>query len=83
MTRARNLKGYVYTKPLPKNAKHDQAIHRLGDWRDRFMHFKPMSLTIEVSGFPSICRPCLEVIEYLAFESGHVVAAATPKKLHA
>jgi hypothetical protein len=40
------------------------------------MHFKPMSLTIEISGFPNICRPCLEVIEHVAFESGHVFVAA-------
>lgn len=72
MQRARKLKGYVYTRSLPPNEEQDRAAARLGNWRDTFIHFKPMGLTIEISGFPDICRPCIDVIEFLAFESGHV-----------
>lgn len=72
MERARDLKGYTYTKPLPPNAEQDLVVHRLGDWRDTFVHYKPGGLTIEVSGFSGICTPCLDIIEFLAFETGHV-----------
>lgn len=70
--RARSLRGYIYMTPLPPNDEQDTAVMKLGSWRDTFVHYKPMGLTIEISGFPAIFRPCLDVIEFLAFESGHV-----------
>jgi len=72
MERARNLKGYTHTQPLPASAEQDLAVERLGDWRDRFIHYKPGGLGIEVSGFPGICLTCLDVIEFLVFKTGHV-----------
>ena len=57
MKRARTLRRYTYTKPLPASVEQDHAVKLLSDWRDRFIHYKPGGLTIEVSGFPDPTGP--------------------------
>jgi hypothetical protein len=47
-------------------------VDRLNRWRSDFIHYKPGSLSIEVSGFPSIVADSLAIAEFLALRSGHV-----------
>jgi hypothetical protein len=68
------MKRYVYSQPLRPTQDQAIALRKLHRWRNDFMHYKPMSLSIEVRGFPQIIRLCLEVIEFLALRSGNVFA---------
>lgn len=64
--------GYIDSTPLQPTHEQKVAVAALNRWRTGFVHYKPMSLSIEVRGFPRIVERCLEVIEFLAFRSGHV-----------
>lgn len=74
--RVQHLKRYVDTRSLQPTDEQSLAVERLNSWRDDFVHYKPGSLSIEVSGFPDIIRASLEVIRFLAFESMNVFRTA-------
>ncbi len=60
---------------LPANslsADHDDAVRRLNDLRNGFIHFGAQGWSIELAGLPSICRHCLEVTKALGWSSGLV-----------
>lgn len=49
-----------------------RSVKSLNYWRNRFTHFFPTGLSIEISGFPCLALDCIEIIRFLAFESGHI-----------
>lgn len=51
---------------------HDQAMKRLNDLRNDFIHFGPRSWSIELIGLPDMCLRCLEFLEHLGWNSGLV-----------
>jgi hypothetical protein len=65
--------GYVDSTPLQPTQDQARAVQRLNNWRTSFVHYKPIGLSIEVRGFPEIIERCLEVVEFLAFQSHHVL----------
>ncbi len=73
---SRWVAGYIDSTPLQPTDEQKAAIAALNRWRTSFVHYKPMSLSIEVRGFPQIVERCLDVIEFLAFRSGHVFRVA-------
>jgi hypothetical protein len=75
-SRVKDLKRYVDTKSLTPSAIQSSAVRSLNSWRDDFIHYKPGSMSIEVSGFPDIIARSLEVIEFLAFRSMNVFRTA-------
>lgn len=56
---------------IPKGTQ-GRSIKDLNCWRNRFIHFFPTGLSIEVSGFPQICLDCIDIISFLALDSGHI-----------
>jgi hypothetical protein len=72
LRRAEGLKGYVDSSPLRPSDEERASAERLNRWRSDFIHYKPGSMSIEVSGFPKIIGDALSLAEHLALRSGHV-----------
>ena len=65
-------KRFVHAKNLKPTDEQKESVGRLNWWRGEFIHYKPRSLSLEVSGFPQIVKDCLDVVRFLAFESMYV-----------
>ncbi|RQW78034.1 MAG: hypothetical protein EHM14_12990 [Methanothrix sp.] len=50
----------------------DEAMERLNQFRNKFIHFIPCSWSIEIDGFPKLCNDVISILEFLIFESGNV-----------
>lgn len=64
--------GFIDSSPLTPTAPQAASIASLKKWRDAFIHYQRGSLSIEVGGFPEDIRDSFDVIEFLAFRSGHL-----------
>jgi hypothetical protein len=58
-----------------------RSIKDLNYWRNRFIHFFPTGLSIEVSGFPQICLDCINIVSFLALDSGHIYPENNQEKI--
>lgn len=63
---------FVHSKKFVSSKAQDKSIHKLNLLRDNFIHFLPQSWSIEVSGLPKVCSDCIDVINFLGWESGNV-----------
>jgi hypothetical protein len=62
----------VMSKPLVLSDEQQAAIKRLQEsLRNPFEHYIPMSWYIELHGMPTLAIHCLEVIRFLALETGN------------
>jgi hypothetical protein len=52
---------------------HNRNVATLNGLRNDFTHFLPKHWSVDVSGPPSICADCLDLIEFLGWESGNVM----------
>jgi hypothetical protein len=50
-------------------AEHDDAMRRLNELRNGFIHFGAQGWLIQLAGLPGICRRCLDVAEQLGWRS--------------
>ncbi len=50
----------------------DNAMKRLNEFRNQFIHFLPGVWSLEISELPELCNSVLSVIEFLIFNSGNV-----------
>lgn len=55
----------VYGYKFNPRSQQDASIEELNYYRNKFTHFLPKGWSIEVSGFPSICLDCLDVVKEL------------------
>jgi hypothetical protein len=66
------MKMTVMSKPLVLSDEQQAAIKRLQEsLRNPFEHYIPMSWYIELHGMPTLAIHCLEVIRFLALETGN------------
>lgn len=49
-----------------------RSIKDLKYWRNKFIHFFPWGVSVDVALFPPILEDCIHTIEFLVFESGHI-----------
>lgn len=63
---------YMHSRKFTPTGSQGRSIKKLHSLRNDFIHFLPRSWAIEVSGLPEICLDCLEIIEFLAWESGNI-----------
>jgi hypothetical protein len=49
-----------------------RSIKDLKYWRNKFIHFFPWGVSVDVALFPPILDDCIHTIEFLAFESDHI-----------
>jgi len=64
----------VESKPLQLSDQQRESIRILKDvFRNNFEHYIPLSWSIEVHGLPQLVIDVLEVIRFLALDSGNYV----------
>ena len=64
----------VTSRYLQLNDEQKYSIKKISkEFRNNFVHYIPKSWRIEVSGMPAIVRDCLEVIRFLALDTGNYI----------
>ena len=64
---------YVDSKRFIPGASHDLSMKKLNELRNGFVHFSPKVWSIELAGLPSICLDCLDVVQFLGWNSGTII----------
>ena len=59
-------------KFVPKGTQ-GRSIKQLNRLRNKFVHFTPKVWRLDLGGLPEIASDCLEIAEFLAWESGNVL----------
>lgn len=68
----RYMRMTVNSKCLQLSTEQNDSIDRLSQqFRNNFIHYIPTSWSIEISGMPKIIKDCLEVVYFLALETGN------------
>ena len=65
-------KRYNHSIPFELSRDQKNSVLCLGDFRNSFAHFSPVSRSIELVGMPNICIHVLEAIRFLALDCGEV-----------
>lgn len=63
------MRHFVESKPFVPGAWDDTAMHRLNDYRNRYIHVLPGGFLLEVALAIDTMRRVVRIIEFLAFES--------------
>ncbi|HXG28955.1 MAG TPA: hypothetical protein VNJ47_08910 [Nevskiales bacterium] len=64
---------YVGSKSFAATESHDYCMKKLNELRNGFIHFYPQSWSIAFSGLANVCLRCLDVAEFLAWESQTII----------
>jgi len=64
---------YVGSKKFVPGVSHDSSMRTLNELRNGFVHFSPKVWSIELAGLPSICLDCLDVAQFLGWDSGTII----------
>ena len=75
LTLYKKIKGKRMTRSQKFVAKEtqDRYIKHLNDLRNKFIHFTPKVWALEPREFPAMMSDCLEIAEFLAWQSGNVL----------
>lgn len=60
---------YVHSKKFVPGPSHDDSMDTLNEIRNNFIHFFPKSWSIQLAGLPAVCVDCLDVAQFLGWES--------------
>jgi hypothetical protein len=63
---------FVHSQSFSAKNSHDKSVKKLNSFRNEFIHFVPKGWSLELTGLPEICLDCLEVAEFLGWQSGNV-----------
>ena len=74
---------YGHSKKFVAKPNHDWAVKKLNELRNEFVHFVPKGWSLELLGLPEICLNCLEIIEFLGWESGNIIFHKENQQLRA
>ncbi|MBL1353002.1 MAG: hypothetical protein COA61_006680 [Zetaproteobacteria bacterium] len=66
------MKPFIYSKSLPETENNDWCVNKLIELRNKFIHFVPQGWSLNVSGLPHICLTIIEIMKFLAWESGNI-----------
>ena len=64
--------GYFGSRPFRPGTAHDESMRKLNEFRNEFIHYMPKGWSLQLAGLPTIAGDCVEVAEFLAWESGQV-----------
>jgi hypothetical protein len=64
---------YVGSKKKVPGPSHDYSMKKLNELRNNFIHFLPKVWSVELTGLPNLCLECLEVADFLGWESGTIL----------
>jgi len=74
------MRMYIFSKHLQLSKQQEESILRLKELRNEFEHYIPTSWSIEIHGMPYITIDVLEVIRFLALDTGNCHLTTTQKK---
>lgn len=63
---------YGHSKQFVSAGTQDRSIKKMNSLRNDFIHFLPKLWIIEISGLPRISLDCLDVVEFLGWQSGNI-----------
>lgn len=67
------MKRYVDSQQFVPKGTQGKSIKDLNRLRNKFIHFTPKLWGLELGGLPAIMSDCLEISEFLAWESGNII----------
>lgn len=67
------MKMYVHSEKFISTPQQDWSVKKLNCLRNKFIHFLPGGLSLEVSGLPQIVRDHAAIINFLVFESNNII----------
>ena len=66
------MKIFCHSQKFVPRGTQDNSIEELNDFRNKFIHFTPKGWSIELKWLLDVTLDCLEIAEFLAWESGNV-----------
>ncbi len=70
--KGRRMLMYIDSRKFVPNGTQGRSIKMLNRLRNDFVHFTPKVWGLDLGGLPEIASDCLEIAEFLAWESGNV-----------
>ena len=67
------MKRYGDSQQFVPTGTQDQSIKLLNQLRNEFVHFTPKFWELELGGLSAMASDCLEIAEFLAWESGNII----------
>jgi hypothetical protein len=64
---------YSNSKIFKPNNTQNFSVKKLNSLRNEFIHFVPANWSLGIGGLPQIVKDCINIISFLAFESGNVI----------
>lgn len=62
---------YTHSKLFIPESVHIGAIDIINIARNRFIHFQPIDLSLQIDGYPGIFLSLIEILEFIILESGN------------
>lgn len=63
---------YSHSEIFTSNEEINESVKKLNNFRNNFIHFMPMSWSLEISGLSKLGLDIHSVLNFLVFESGNV-----------
>ena len=64
---------YINSKKFKPKQTQNWSVKKLNSFRNEFIHFTLTIWSLEIGGLPQIVKDCINIISFLAFESGNVI----------
>jgi hypothetical protein len=64
---------YIHSSKFRPHGTQGASIKKLNRLRNQFVHFTPGVWLLEIDGLPAICNDCLDIADYLAWQSNNVM----------
>jgi hypothetical protein len=68
------MEKYVHSRPFKATGTQTASVEVLNELRNDFIHFFPGLRSLDVGGLPNVVRDCVDIIDFLTFESGNVIS---------
>ena len=63
---------YDHSEKFQPQGTQGGSVKRLNSLRNEFIHFTPRVFVLDLHGLPSLCIDCLDVVDFLAWQSNNV-----------
>ena len=70
--KGREMEMYCHSRRFMPSGTQGRSIKQLNRLRNEFVHFTPKNWLLDLEGLPAMISDCLEIAEFLAWESGNV-----------
>ncbi len=66
---------YAHSRKFTPQGGQGESLRKLNELRNQFIHFTPQVFALDLSGLPSLCLDCMDIAQFLGWESGNVIWA--------